>query len=44
MATVYAPRSVAERMIAGVNRAHAAVAGRAHAGLPYRADNPELLS
>ena len=44
MVTVYGPRSVAERMIAGVVRAHAAVAGRTPAGLPYRADDAELLS
>jgi uncharacterized protein (DUF2236 family) len=44
MATVYGPRSVAERMIAAVNRAHAAVAGLTPAGLPYRADDPELLT
>jgi uncharacterized protein (DUF2236 family) len=31
-------------MIAAVNRAHAAVAGTTAAGLPYRADNPELLT
>jgi uncharacterized protein (DUF2236 family) len=43
MATVYGPRGAAERMIAAVNRAHAAVAGITPAGLPYRADDPELL-
>jgi uncharacterized protein (DUF2236 family) len=44
LATVYAPRSVAERMIAAVNRAHAEVAGITPAGLPYRANDPELLT
>ncbi len=44
MATVYGPRGAAEGMIAAVNRAHAAVAGTTPAGLPYRADDPELLT
>ena len=44
MVTVYGPRGAAERMIAAVNRAHAAVAGTTPAGLPYRADDPELLT
>lgn len=43
MVTVYAPRQTAEAMIAGVNRAHARVAGTADDGSAYRADDPELL-
>jgi len=43
MITVYAARSRAERMIAGVNRRHAAVTGRAEDGRAYAADDPELL-
>lgn len=44
MVTVYGPRSVAERMIAGVVCAHSAVAGHTPAGQPYRANDVELLS
>lgn len=43
MVTVYGPRSVAERMIAGVVRAHEAVRGHTPAGEPYHANDPELL-
>ena len=43
MVTVYGARSVAEPMIAGVNRAHAAVAGITPEGDPYAALDPELL-
>ncbi|PAX08325.1 histidine kinase [Sphingomonas lenta] len=43
MATVYGARSAAEAMIAGVRRAHERVTGVTAAGLPYRADDPELL-
>ncbi len=44
MVTVYGPRSVAERMIAGVVCAHSAIAGHTPAGQPYRANDVELLS
>lgn len=44
MVTVYAARSVAEPMIAGVNRRHAGISGRTDCGQPYRAADPELLS
>jgi uncharacterized protein (DUF2236 family) len=44
MVTVYGARSVAEAMIAGINRRHAAIEGRTEAGETYRADDPELLS
>lgn len=44
MVTVYGPRSAAEGMIAAVNRAHTAIAGYTPTGLPYRADDPELLT
>lgn len=43
MVTVYAARSVAEEMIAGVGRMHARIAGTTPDGQPYRADDPELL-
>lgn len=43
MVTVYGARSVAEKMIAGVSRMHARVEGKTPAGVPYRADDPELL-
>jgi uncharacterized protein (DUF2236 family) len=43
MVTVYGARSHAEHMIAGVNRRHAAVTGRAEDGRAYAADDPELL-
>lgn len=44
MVTVYAARSVAEKMIAGVSRMHARVHGTTPAGEPYRASDPELLA
>lgn len=44
MVTVYGARSVAEAMIAGINRRHAAIHGRTEQGEPYRADDPELLT
>lgn len=43
MVTVYAAGPVAEDMIAGVARMHARVRGVTPAGVPYRADDPELL-
>ena len=43
MLTVYGPASAARRMIVGVNAAHARIHGTTSAGLPYRADDPELL-
>lgn len=43
MVTVYGARSVAEKMIAGVSRMHARVAGTTPDGVAYRADDPELL-
>lgn len=44
MVTVYGARSVAEAMIAGINRRHATIHGRTADGEPYRADDPELLT
>jgi uncharacterized protein (DUF2236 family) len=43
MVTVYGARSVAEPMIAGVVRRHAAVDGETAAGVPYSANDPTLL-
>ncbi len=43
MVTVYGARSVAEPMIAGVVRRHAAVDGETPAGVPYSANDPRLL-
>jgi uncharacterized protein (DUF2236 family) len=43
MVTVYGARSVAEKMIEGVNRMHGRVAGRTPDGTAYRADDVELL-
>ena len=43
MITVYAPRSVSEDVIARVGRMHARVSGVTEDGIPYRADDPELL-
>jgi uncharacterized protein (DUF2236 family) len=42
--TVYGPRSETEAMIAGVRRLHGRISGVTPAGIPYRADDPELLS
>jgi uncharacterized protein (DUF2236 family) len=44
MVTVYGARSEAEKMIAGVRRAHDRITGETPAGAPYRANDPELLS
>lgn len=43
MITVYGARGGAERMIAGVRRMHERVRGVTPEGVPYRADDPELL-
>ena len=43
MVTVYGARSIAEPMIAGVVRRHAAVEGETAAGIPYSANDPSLL-
>ncbi len=43
MVTVYAARSVAERMIAGVTRMHSRVGGTTPDGQPYQALEPELM-
>jgi len=43
MVTVYAARSTAEQMIAGVSRLHERVRGVTPAGVEYRASDPELL-
>jgi len=43
MVTVYGAHSTAEAMISGVVRAHARVAGTTNEGLPYEANDPELL-
>jgi uncharacterized protein (DUF2236 family) len=44
MLTVYGPRSTAEAMIGGVVRAHERVSGATSGGVPYRANDPELLA
>jgi uncharacterized protein (DUF2236 family) len=44
MVTVYAARSVAKRMIAGVTGLHGRVKGHTPAGVPYAASDPELLT
>jgi uncharacterized protein (DUF2236 family) len=44
MVTVYAARSVAEKMIAGVRRMHDRVKGVTPAGHSYAANDPELLN
>jgi uncharacterized protein (DUF2236 family) len=44
MVTVYAARSVAEKMIAGIRQAHGAVTGTTPSGEAYRAYDPELLA
>lgn len=43
MITVYGARRGAETMIEGVGRIHGRIEGRTPAGVPYRADDPELL-
>ncbi len=44
LATTYAPAEQARALIARVNAMHARVGGVTPAGLPYRADDPELLA
>ena len=44
MVTVFAARSVALRMIDGVNRTHAAIRGTDEHGVPYAASDPALLT
>lgn len=44
MATIYAPASAARGLISGVARAHARVEGVTPAGVPYRANDEELLN
>lgn len=44
MVTVYGARSVAEAMIAGINRRHARIEGVTPEGERYHAADPELLS
>lgn len=43
MITVYGARSAAEPMIAGVRRMHSKVHGKTPDGVPYHANDPELL-
>lgn len=43
MVTVYGPREVAEKMIAGVVRMHGHVTGETPAGVAYQANDPALL-
>lgn len=43
MVTVYGPRDVAEKMIAGVVRMHGHVTGQTPAGVAYQANDPALL-
>lgn len=43
MITVYGPKSAAEKMISGVGRLHGKISGTTPAGVPYQADDPELL-
>jgi uncharacterized protein (DUF2236 family) len=43
MVTVYGARSIAQRMIDGVNRAHGSVAGTTPEGEAYRATDTDLL-
>lgn len=43
MVTVYAARSVAEEMIAGIRRIHDRIEGVSESGERYRANDPELL-
>jgi uncharacterized protein (DUF2236 family) len=44
MMTVFGARSRTEAMIRAINAGHARVAGRTPAGVPYRADDVELLT
>lgn len=43
MMTVYGPRSQAEAMIGRINALHAKISGVTPEGLPYRANQPDLL-
>ena len=43
MVTVYGARSISEKMIFGIGRMHARIAGKTPDGVAYRADDPELL-
>lgn len=42
--TIYGPADIARAMIAGVRRAHDRIEGRTPDGVPYRANDPELLN
>lgn len=42
--TIYGPADIARGMIAGVVRAHDRVEGQTPEGVPYRANDPELLT
>ena len=44
MLTVFGARSRTEAMIRAINAGHARIAGRTPAGVPYRADDVELLT
>ena len=44
MMTVFGARSRTEAMIRGINAGHARIAGHTPAGVPYRADDVELLT
>jgi uncharacterized protein (DUF2236 family) len=44
MMTAFGARSRTQAMIRGVNAGHARIAGRTPAGVPYRADDDELLT
>ncbi|MCK5750516.1 MAG: DUF2236 domain-containing protein [Oricola sp.] len=44
MATVYGPRAATTEMITRVNRIHGKIAGATPAGVPFRADDPALLT
>lgn len=43
MVTVYGARSISEKMIARVRKMHERIEGVTPAGVPYRANDPELL-
>lgn len=43
MITVYAPRESAKAMIAGIRKRHEPIRGTTPEGLPYHANDPELL-
>jgi uncharacterized protein (DUF2236 family) len=44
MMTVYGPRSRVEAMTGRISHMHQRISGLTHDGLPYRADDPELLN